>query len=654
MALIKLIKLTVVLFLLLTIWGSGAVADAALLARQGVIDLSMVDLQRSGPVRLDGEWEFYWNQLLTPSDFHGARVSVSPALLTLPAAWNNVDVNGKKTGGAGYATFRLKILPGATSGELALHLDDVYSAYRLWVNGQLLVASGRVGTDRGGEIPHQSTQLIRLTTTGQSLEVVMQVSNHHYREGGIVSPIEFGPAEMLEAEQHRQWGVALFCVGSLLIMGIYHIVLYCFRRKDAAPVYFGCYCLLWMIYILTSNSSGWVGQLFVESLPIVLAHRIDLLSFVVSVPVGYCFFCTLYPDEFSLRLQQVVIAMAAIFTALGVVLPQMTFTTVIPAYYLFSMVMIFYCLARLYRAMRHGREGAVFILLGFLVLGLVGINDMLCDLQLINSVYLLHIGMFVFILFQAVALSLRFSKAFATVECMSEELVDMNSSLEEEMAERNRLEREIVNVSEEERRQISHNLHDGLCQQLTGARLRCSVLERKITKSGGEGASELAQLSSLLEESVNQAYDLSRGLWPVEQGPQGLGPSLEELAHRIVQSSRIAVQFHHENRCNKCHNANLTQLYRIAQEAITNAVKHARPQQIEVALACQTGESVTLTVRDDGIGRSAAVKKTSGGMGLSIMSHRARMIGGSLMITDAEPTGTLVTCTFPCNSIEED
>jgi signal transduction histidine kinase len=647
---IKSLKQILPLLLLMLLplpWGCSSTKDAAPLARQGVIDLSAVDLLNHAPVRLDGEWEFYWKQLLAPEDFRTGKLPAGSAFLSLPAAWNNVKLNGEPLGGAGYATFRLRIVPGTVTHELALRLDDVYSAYKLWANGKLLVTNGHIGGDQSGETLAQAIRLPRLTIDSQPMELVLQVSNHHYREGGIVSSIELGAAEKLEAQQHRQWGLALFCVGSLLIMGIYHIVLYCFRRKDSTPVYFGCYCLLWMIYILFSNSSGWVVLLFVEKIPEYLAHRLDMFGFIISVPVGYGFFRKLYPDEFSRRMQHVISSMALLFVVLGLACTTMTFTTVIPAYYLFSMVMILYCFARLYTAMRRGREGATFILLGFLALGLVGINDMLCDLQLVRSVYLLHIGMFVFILFQAVALSLRFSRAFTKVEHLSDELSEKNLSLEEEMAERNRLEREIVNVSEEERRHISHDLHDGLCQQLTGARLRCSVLERKLAGSG-EGMAELAQLSTLLEESVNQAYDLSRGLWPVEQGPQGFGPSLEELTHRLVQTSRIAVQFRHANGCADCHNANLTQLYRIAQEAITNAVKHARPKNLEVTLRCRPGESVSLIVHDDGIGRQAA-SGSPGGMGMRIMAHRARMIGGFLQIADADPGGTVVTCTIPCN-----
>lgn len=615
-------------------------------AHQGVLDLGGYDLETQGPVNLDGEWDFYWQQLLTPTDFSGTHPPLPPAFLDLPRAWNGFLLRGETLGGPGFATFRLRVLPGPGETALALRLVDLHSAYRLWGNGQLLVAGGVVGRSAAEEVTDQAIRLPQLSGIGQPIELVLQVSNYHYREGGVVAAIELGPARQLVAKQERQWGVALFCIGSLLVMGIYHIVLFCLRRTNMAPLYFGIYCLLWLGYSLTSNSSGWVARLFVDTLPPWLEHRLDMLCFVISVPVGYSFFRTLYPREFSRRLQQLTWLMALLFTTLGVALSSLAFTTVIPAYYLYAMLMILLSLAMLLRAVRHRREGAGFILLGFLILGVTGINDMLYDLQLLRSTYLIHIGMFVFILCQALALAARFSRAFAAVEQLSGELSEKNLALEEEIVARARLEQEIVTVSEDERRRISHDLHDGLCQQLTGARLHFSVLERKLA-AGGQSLPELRQVSTLLAESVNHAYDLSRGLWPVEHDQRGGCPSLEELTRRLGESGGIAVEYSRQIGCGRCGSRVMIQLYRIAQEAITNAVKHARASRIVVALDCHDRKGMVLRVRDNGVGRATAVAG-KGGLGLGIMAYRARVIGGTLTVADVAEGGTEVICRVPC------
>lgn len=419
---VKLLFLIILVALLSCIYGcnAGSEARSAMpLARQGVLDLASWNFEKSGTVDLSGEWEFYWKQLLTPDDFHGEHPPEVSAYLSLPAAWNGVKLKGEKPGGDGFATFRLRILPGEVKSDLALHLDTVHSAYRLWSNGKLLIESGLVGKEATKEIPNQSIRQPRLSIENQPVELVLQISNHHYREGGVVSPIKLGSADRLAAAQLRQWGFTLFCVGSLTVMGIYHIALFCFRRKDIAPLYFGIYSLLWMSYFLTSKTNGWAVRLFYDNISLYFLNRIDLICFVISVPVIYSFFRTLYPGEFSFRIQQIIWVLASSFTALGIAAPTITFTSIIPVYYFLSIILILYSLVMLFKAMKGDREGAAFILIGFLALGLAGTNDMLHDLQLIHSVNLFRTGMIIFILFQASALSLRFSRAFTTVEHLS-------------------------------------------------------------------------------------------------------------------------------------------------------------------------------------------------------------------------------------------
>ena len=642
---------SLILFVLLSLCclcgGCRTSADAVPLARQGVLDLTGVDLQKADPVRLAGAWECYWQQFLAPADFQAGHAVPPPLYLTLPAAWNDTPLNGKKLEAAGYATFRLRILPGKSRQGLTLQLGELNSAYRLWVNGILLVENGLVGKNAAEEIPAQGIHQIRLQSDGQPLELLLQVSNYHHRSGGVIAPIMLGASETLESAQQREWSLALLCIGSLLVMGFYHIGLFFIRKSDRAPLYFGVYSLLWAGSSLTSNATDWAVNLLVTHYPVALLNRFDLLCFVLSLPVGYNFFRTLYPDEFSRLLQQVILVLALLYTGLGLLLPTMVFTSIIPAFYLFAMAMILYCLAMLFRAMRNRREAASLILAGFMVMGATGINDMLYDLQMIRSVYLIHIGMFVFIFFQAIALSIRFSRSFHAVEQLSCELSGKNRDLEDEMAERTRLEREIVNISEEERRSISHQLHDGLCQLLTGVRLHFSSLRRQLSDADRQKP-EVAEVSSLLEESVNHAYDLSRGLWPVEHDSNALSPSLEELTRRLAESSGVVIEFNQQRGCQACTNKGVTQLYRIAQEALTNAVKHARASRIAVALQCQNRGELTLTVQDDGIGRDLA-ERTKGGLGMGIMQHRARLINAHLTVADAAGGGTLVSCTIPCD-----
>ncbi|MBI4805563.1 MAG: sensor histidine kinase [Desulfovibrio sp.] len=617
-------------------------------AQQGILDLSSWNPTGDGSVKLDGEWEFYWGQLLTPDDFTKPFPTGTINYIPLPSAWNGFKLDGVSVESEGYATFRLKIVPAPINTALALRLLGINSAFRLWLNGSLLAQGGTVGKSVQTELPNPSPVLVLFQNDRPDLELVLQVSNHTYRQGGILSSVCLGPEALLMAEHTRPKVVAFFFTGSLLIMGIYHLALYGFRRSNIPPLYFGFYCLLWSGNHLTSDSSEWAILSLLPGTPFVIIDRISWICFILSVPVGYLFFKSLYPQYFSTLLMRLSQIFAVIFTLIAILFSSIAFTSLLPIYYLISSILILYCLIKLHNAKIQGEEGATFILAGFLILGLVGINDMLNDFGAIHTAYLLPVGMFSFILFQSFALSLRFSRAFAAVERLSSELECKNVKLVEEIQERARLEREVISISEQERRRISHDLHDGLCQQLTGARLRCSVLESKLAATL-DNPSELSQLSTLLDESVNHAYDLSRGLWPVEHDPKAESPSLEELVRRFADSSGISIEFRKKEACDSCSNEHITQLYRIAQEAISNAVKHARARKIDVTLTCTAGDAVTLSVRDDGIGRSKA-KNTRGGLGIGIMKHRARLIGGILTIDDTATGGTLVTCTAFCSA----
>lgn len=633
---------------------TGGLAQPA--TEPAILDLAAWNLHEpAAPIPLNTHWELYCGRLLTPADFQASPPPVPDGFQPLPSSWRTCTAAGLERGEFRHATLRLTLQPPPGVQPLALRLYYIRSAYSLWVNGARLLASGTVGASMRTESPRADVQLGEFLSTGSPVELVLQVSNQHHMEGGIPSPILLGPPGVMQSMQLRNWGVAAFFAGGLLLMGVYHLCLGLFRRKDPSPLYFGCYCLLWLTNFSCSESSWWIIRLAWPDISSILLDRVALVAFFCSVPVGYSFFRSLYLQEFSTRLHRLAIGWGALASLVAVVGPLRWLTTLLPVYYLTSSLLILYCLYCLNRARRRGREGAGFILMGFAILGPAGLNDMLFDTGIIHTGSIIHVGMFGFILFQSLALARRFSRAFTAVEQLSSELEGKNVALEEEMAERNRLVREIVDASEAERRRLSHDLHDGLCQQLTGARLHCSVLENTAPAEAHESSNtNIAALSSLLNETVREAYALSVGLWPVEHDAEAAGPSLEELARRAAERTGVHIAVTRDLPCAACSHEHLVQLYRIAQEALTNAAKHARAQHIQVSLACD-GSTLAIEVRDDGQGRRGDGRNAGspeggaqGGLGLRILAHRARIAGGELEITDASPDaaapGTVVAC----------
>ena len=211
-----------------------------------------------------------------------------------------------------------------------------------------------------------------------------------------------------------------------------------------------------------------------------------------------------------------------------------------------------------------------------------------------------------------------------------------------DISERRALEREVLRISDEERRRIGQDLHDGLGQMLTGIGLISQSLARKLEANGLAGADEVAEIADLVKEADRYARDLSRGLVPVELDAQGLSAALQQLAKKAESLMGVECIYEEAGDTKIVDDAAATHLYRIAQEAVSNAVRHGRAGRVEISLSGE--ELLRLRVADDGAGFEG--KANGEGMGLRIMRHRAGIMGAALEVTSAAGEGTTVTCSL--------
>jgi signal transduction histidine kinase len=612
--------------------------------REGVLDLRGYDLDREPAVRLDGDWSFYWARLLGPEAFHGPAEPAADGFQALPGNWNGRRLAGRALDGRGFATLRLRILAAPARSPMALHLLGLDPAFRLWVDGRLAAEGGGLGPDGSQRGADFSQHLVPLRVDGRPLELVLQVANQTLRLVTL-RPIALGRQPDLAQAQARQWGLATSVVGLLLFMGLYHLVLYGLRRHDPAPLCFGCYCLFWAGNMLCVETGGWALRAFWPEVSGVFLYRTYQFCFFLVNPLSYQFLRALFRQEFPRWMLRAWWGVALPCALLALAGPVPLVSAILPWFDLLVAAKLVFFVFALASATARRREGAAIILAGYAVEGLIGCNDMLNSLGVIHTGLLMPAGLAALMLAQVLVLSRRYSRLFSAVEDLSSELARQNLSLEEERSERDRLEQELLSVGEEERRRISHELHDGLCQQLTGARLQCYALA-SLETGDSRKLETLGKLSSLLEASVAQAYDLSHGLWPAEPAPEDAITALAELVQRMSAASGIPIHYQLQGSRGACGHAQAGQLYRIAQEAIANAVKHAKPSRISVVLDCQGPGGITLTVADDGVGLRKA-GKTRGGLGLKMMAHRARVAGGEFRLEGREGGGTRVVCTVP-------
>ena len=231
-----------------------------------------------------------------------------------------------------------------------------------------------------------------------------------------------------------------------------------------------------------------------------------------------------------------------------------------------------------------------------------------------------------------------------------------------DLTSQRKLEQRIVEAGVEEQRRIGQDLHDGLCQDLIGIAFQADFVARQLQGKSLPEADGVNRVAASIREAATQARRLSHGLNPVDVRGGGLLVALDGLARRISDASQVACNFQADTAVQLDDDAKATHVYRIAQEAINNAIKHGKPKRIDVRLETRDGRLV-LTVADNGVGlpsngggnetrsrrlsASPAAVPSGSGIGLQTMQYRAQMIGGVFDIRPRRGRGTLVTCSIP-------
>ena len=222
------------------------------------------------------------------------------------------------------------------------------------------------------------------------------------------------------------------------------------------------------------------------------------------------------------------------------------------------------------------------------------------------------------------------------------------SKIARDISERRALELAVAAAAEQERGRIARELHDGLGQQLGGLRFLMEGLRRDLESANAPQAETAAQLSKEIAIALTQARTLSHELYAVPPSPDGLQQALENLAERASERGANCV-FGGAASVMMPNQVVASHLYRIAQEAVHNAIKHSRATRIDLELVEGT-DSVELRVRDNGVGLPATTH--SRGLGLHTMQQRARLIGGRLMVMNQALSGVAVICSVPKAALE--
>jgi|GEM_PF-133282 len=418
-------------------------------ADKGVLDLRSWDFDKDGPVSLDGEWEFYWKEFLSP--VQGNPMDASPLAnaeihtMVVPGVWNNfistpTDFPSPQepVGGLGFATYRIKILYDKAMNKnierFAFKLLSQSTAYRVYANGNLVLAVGIPGKSKTESFPFDKPQVVPLKNSMENYEVLIHVSNFEHAKGGLREKILFGSEKDLNELRESNLNFELFFTGALIFMGIYHLGLFSVRTIDHSSLYFGLFALLMSLRTVLTGEKYFV-QIFPQ-LPWSVALRLEYLTFYFGSAIFLQFVSSIFPQSIPLSFRNLLHLVTGGLSLLVISFPSTLFTQTLPWMQItvgFGILLIFYTA---FRALLKKTEGALPLLLGFGIFALAVINDILHSNEIIYSGLYSPYGFLAFVFFPSFLLSNRFANSIQTIENMT---VNLESIVQERVNQLNQL-----------------------------------------------------------------------------------------------------------------------------------------------------------------------------------------------------------------------
>lgn len=407
-------------------------------AEKGILDLTQWEFEKDGVIKLDGQWEFYWNQLLEPHQLTDTSIPKT-GYINVPGTWNHYKVNDEEMSGDGFATYRLHFITEADE-RLGLKIPSVFSAYKLYLNGKLIASAGTVGNSKETMVPQYLPQIALFKPQPGENEIIIQVSNYYHRSGGLLEALTLGSEKQITSLRERSIAYELFLSGCLIIIGIYHIALFFFIKKDKAPLYFGLFCLLIGIRTIL------VGErFFIYLFPDFsweAALKLQTLTFYLGVPSIIMFFNSVFPDDFQAKITKIINLVSAGFAGFVLLTPARIFTIFNPAFQLFAIIVIIYMLVNFMRIIRRKEKKGRLIVIGCIVLIIASINDIAFysiwlndhSVPLLRSIVrtgnLSSIGQLLFVVLNSLELAGKFGHALVEREKMTAQLQEINLNLD--------------------------------------------------------------------------------------------------------------------------------------------------------------------------------------------------------------------------------
>ncbi|OPH56001.1 hypothetical protein BC351_29350 [Paenibacillus ferrarius] len=629
-------------------WASPIYPEAV----KGELDLTQWNFANNGSTRLDGEWEYYRNQLLTPDDFdpqgHNGKLPEMTGFVRVPDSWEKYAAGGLNGSSHGFATFRLHVNLQGTSGQIyGIRQINIKTAHKLFVNGREIGSGGIPGTNIQETLSVNTPYVRFLQIDGNHADIIIQVANFQYFQGGITHPIYLGYQE--DILSMREFAVVedLLATACFLLIGAYFIILFLMRGRERSWLYFGLCCLAVCVYLATHGEK--VAAMFAPGIPFELFLKIQTFSGAASELFLLLYAMESFPGLFkkvvmkgfgltlAVRLLLILLTPAPVFSKLGSVGLVLAFFEILYVAYVMS------------AGMMRRREGSSLMLIGALSLLIIEVASALDILGIVSVLSIQTAAWICFAVAQGLFLSKRFVNTFKTVETLSERLRFMDRVKDEFLA----------NTSHEMKTPLHAiiNIAGSLLEGAAGPMSPDQKMNVAMIKDTGKRMANL--LGDLLDFSK-----LKNGELVLKRKTVALQP----IARLIFEMFRYMagdkpVKFVDLLNDRLYVYVDEDRLVQILNNLVGNALKFTDSGQIVVS-ARENDGWLAVSVSDTGIGipqdklevifesfeqagKAVAMEYGGMGLGLSVTKRLVELHGGSIWVESEQGKGAVFTFTVP-------
>lgn len=389
-------------FFALLFCGAAFGSAPAVEAKNGVLDLRNETITNN--ITFNGEWLFYWNELI--EDHH--QVSKPGVKVRVPKLWTSYDFDGKTYPSFGYATYKLTVLLPKNAGLLRISMPEVYTSYKLIINGAVVAHNGRVGRTAAEAAPEWLNKDVDLDVHVDTLNMLLQISNFVHHKGGINKPILIGPKEFAKLDRKRTEAFDLLLTGCVLMGGLFFLGLYLFGNRDKAILLFALFAMIYSYRMI--GTDNYVLHSLFPGINWEIAVRIEYISLFSAIGFFGLYSRYLYPEDIN---RYVVFAICVIcfgFAAVALVFPPIVFSSLINPFLIVTVFCLLYVPYLYIRASINKRPGSSYALASAFALMFVFTISLLhywCILPQLQAIS--FIGYISFFFLQSLVLSHRVS-----------------------------------------------------------------------------------------------------------------------------------------------------------------------------------------------------------------------------------------------------